>query len=146
MGRVFIIALAIIVALAVGGGVLFAILSSTPGDLSRPTWKLTRLVVNGLDQPLSASHRATIRFLASQRQVTGTGGCNSFGGSYTLIGNQVRFGDLRSTLVACADADAMEQESQYFQGLSQVTNYQVSGNTLTLSDGGGHVAMTFQAG
>ena len=44
-----------------------------------------------------------------ESQVTGSGGCNRLVGSFTLSEDELRFGPLASTRMACADA-VMERE------------------------------------
>jgi heat shock protein HslJ len=146
--RLILIILAVVAVLAVTAGIAYAALTSTPTSLSQPTWRLTRLVVDGQERPLSSSRPATLRFLTNEHQVAGSGGCNSFGGSYTLVGSQLHMRDLRSTLIACIGDDGasvMEQESHYFQALPLVTSYRLDGSTLTLTGDGGKVSLTFSA-
>lgn len=143
--RLILVILAVVAVLAVSAGIAYTALTSTPSSLSQPTWALTRLVVGGQEQPLSTTQPAMLRFLSNDRQVAGFGGCNSYGGSYTLIGNQVRFGELRTTLIACQDARVMEQESHYLQALQSVTSYSLDGSTLTLTGNGGKDILTFRA-
>jgi heat shock protein HslJ len=149
MGRRYIlIAVAVVGALAVGAIVALIVVSARstpPAALTQPTWTLTRLVVDGQVQTLSPSRPATLHFDAHTGQVSGTGGCNTFGGSYSLNGNQVQFGALRSTLIGCLDPVVNGQESHYFQALSDVLTYQIQGTTLTLSGDSGRVQLTFRA-
>jgi heat shock protein HslJ len=124
---------------------VFASRSAPPPALTQPTWTLTMLVVDGQEQGLSPSHPATIRFGAHDGQVSGSGGCNTFGGSYTLHDTQLQLGGLRSTLIGCLDPAVSEQESHYFQALPRVSTYRLEGNTLALSGESGRVQLTFRA-
>jgi heat shock protein HslJ len=142
------IAGAIVSMLAMGAIVALIVVAARrtpPATLTHPTWTLTRLVIDGQQQPLSPAHPATLQFGAVNDQVSGSGGCNTFGGSYALHGNQVQFGALRSTLIGCVDAVAGAQEHAYFQALSRVQTYQIVGTTLTLTSEGGEVQLTFRA-
>ncbi|HEU0028321.1 MAG TPA: META domain-containing protein [Ktedonobacterales bacterium] len=146
--RIIIITLAVVAALAVSGGIAYAALTATPTSLSQSTWTLTRLVVDGQEQPLSSTRPATLRFLSNDHQVAGSGGCNMFGASYMLVGSQLRISELRTTLMACAGDDGasvMEQESHYLQALPQVTSYRLGGSTLMLTGDNGRVSLTFRA-
>lgn len=146
--RFIVIILAVLALLIISAGITFAALSSTPSSLTQHSWTLTRLVVDGQEQPLSATRPATLRFLSQERQIAGSGGCNSFGGSYTLLGNQLRVSELRTTLIACIGDDGAsvtEQESHYLQALPLVTSYRLDGSTLTLTGDGGKVSLTFRA-
>ncbi|NOT39738.1 MAG: META domain-containing protein [Alphaproteobacteria bacterium] len=80
----------------------------------------------------------------SDTQVGGRGGCNSWGGSYELKGTSVRFGQMRSTLMACAYG--MDVETRFHEMLREVRTLTVAGDTLTLGgDGGGELATFFRA-
>ena len=142
------IILAVVAVLVVFAGIAYAALTSTPSGLSQPTWTLTRLVVDGQEQMLSTTRPATLRFLSQDRQIAGSGGCNSFGASYTLVGSQLRIGEMRTTLMACTGDDGasvMEQESHYLEAMQLVTSYRLDGSTLTLTGDGGKVSLTFRA-
>nr|MCU0465321.1 META domain-containing protein [Anaerolineae bacterium] len=81
-------------------------------------------------------------------QVGGSGGCNSYGGSYTVDGNSLRFSDVFSTLMACVDNMLNQQEADYFAALSQVTGYRRIGPerlVLDLSDGSALVFVAIPA-
>jgi heat shock protein HslJ len=143
--QIILIIVAIVAGLAVTAGIAYAALSSPPTSLSLPTWTLTQLVVDGQEQPLSPAHPATLRILARDHQVAGSGGCNSYGGSYTLFGNQMRVGELRTTLIACADETIMTQESHFLAALPRVTSYRIDASTLILTGNGGKDRLTFQA-
>lgn len=72
-------------------------------------------------------------------QAGGSGGCNSYGGGYTVDGNWLQFSDITSTLMACLSDEVMQQEADYFATLSQVTGYRRIGPdrlVLDLSDSG----------
>jgi heat shock protein HslJ len=57
-------------------------------------------------------------------RAAGKGGCNGYGGSYTLEGSALRFGPLAATKMACA-TELMDQEQAYFDLLAQVERYVV---------------------
>jgi len=69
----------------------------------------------------------------------GSGGCNSYGGTWTLDGQSLTLGEVVSTLMACADNAAMQQETAYFAALRSVTTSQVAGDELTLDYAGGRL-------
>src|SRR5262249_36092639 len=51
--------------------------------------------------------------LGADGNASGRGGCNGYGGPYTLAGDALRFGPLAATKMACAPA-LMDQEQRYF--------------------------------
>jgi heat shock protein HslJ len=65
--------------------------------------------------------------------VTGTSGCNKFGGQFTVEGDQITFNEIVSTLKLC-DTPLMGQEEAMQQVLSGTATYMIEGNTLTLTN------------
>lgn len=93
----------------------------------------TAWVLVSLDgAPVVDGSEVTLQFGADNR-VSGSGGCNSFGGPYLVDGDSIAFGMLASTLMACMDEDLMQQEAAFFQALNAVSSYAIEGNTLTLT-------------
>lgn len=136
IAAVLAVALAVFVATRVYAG---------PATLTDRSWTLTRLVVNGREQPLSGAHPATLRFQPRNHNISGSGGCNSYGGSYSILGGSLRFENTYSTLMACADTTIMEQESAYTQALVKVGSYRLEGDTLTLEGDSERLLMIFHA-
>jgi heat shock protein HslJ len=64
-------------------------------------------------------------------QVTGSGGCNRFSGSYGAGRDTLRFGRLTSTLMLCDDGGI---ETEFFRVLDETRRYRVQGRTLELLD------------
>lgn len=62
--------------------------------------------------------------------VSGFAGCNSFSGTYTLEGLQLRFNELASTLRGCLDP---AMNDALVEVLRDVDNYSRSSNTLSLN-------------
>lgn len=147
--RGMLFAVAFVTVLVVGGIVAAIVFASAPGTppvaLTQPTWTLTKLVVDGQEQPLSATHPATLHVGARDGQVSGSGGCNAYGGSYSLHGDQLQVSDLRSTAIGCLDAGVAGQESRYFQALPRVQTFEITGSTLLLRGDGDRVQLTFRA-
>jgi heat shock protein HslJ len=73
-------------------------------------------------------------------RVGGATGCNSMGGRYEADGERIRFSDLFSTKMACVEEERMRQETRFVRVLERADRYSISGDTLTLSEGGTVVA------
>ncbi len=108
-------------------------------DLNGTVWTLTSL--NG--QPVLDGTQPTLAF--ADGQASGNASCNSFGGDYTLSGDELTFGALMSTLMACFPEEVMDQEQAYLSALASTASYQVDGNTLILLDADGNVLAEFVA-
>lgn len=85
-------------------------------SLTSTDWQLES--VDGA--PLSAGTSASLRF--ENGQVSGNGGCNRFGGSYSQNGPALTFGDIMATRMAC-DVPRMELELRVHDRLRQVDGY-----------------------
>ena len=109
-------------------------------DLVGTTWVATAInngrggVISSL--ALEAAH-ATATFAADGR-VSGFGGCNGFGGSYTLDGDSMQIGPLAATRKACVEPEGVgELESWYFAALERVATWSIHEGRLQLRDGEG---------
>lgn len=77
-------------------------------------------------------------------RLSGKGGCNSYGAEYTVDGDQLTIGQAISTLMACADADVMAQETAYYQALSRAATFRIDGDTLEIRDADGALLVSFE--
>ncbi|HEX8035813.1 MAG TPA: META domain-containing protein [Ktedonobacterales bacterium] len=115
--------------------------------LAQSTWTLTQLVVNGHEQLLVPSHAPTLHFQPQDDLtggIRGTGGCNSYSGSYTLTDTMLRISTLGTTNMACT-ANVMDEEYAYLGALPHVERYNLGGDTLMLGSADGSVRLTFHA-
>ena len=63
--------------------------------------------------------------------LAGSTGCNQLGGDYTVEGDQITFGQIVSTLIACPDLQMAQEEAMY-QVLMQTASFNIEGDTLTI--------------
>ena len=68
--------------------------------------------------------RSTITLDADGR-VAGSGGCNRIAGSYTLAGETIGFGQMISSMMACAPAVG-EQEQRFLQALGATRRWRIT--------------------
>jgi heat shock protein HslJ len=99
-------------------------------------WNVTG-INNGREAVVSpqAGTRVTAAF-APDGRITGSGGCNTYTGTYTVEGRSVRIGPLASTRRACEPA-VMEQEAQLLAAMGKVAAFDTSGPTAMLRDASG---------
>jgi heat shock protein HslJ len=95
-------------------------------------WKLASIRVSDVLSSALADVEAGLTF-NEDGTVTGTSGCNEFGGSYTVEGDQITFKDIVSTLKLC-DTPLMEQEEAMQQVLTDTATYQIVDNTLRITN------------
>ncbi len=75
---------------------------------------------------------APITAIFQQGQVTGSGGCNTYSGSFTTFASDITIGALTVTGLTC-DPAVMDQETFYLARLQVVDKYQIEGSQLRLS-------------
>ena len=93
---------------------------------------------------LIGGREVTLRF--GEASVEGSGGCNTYGGSYTASKDNLRLSGVYATEMACMEPKGiMEQEQAYFQALNAVASYRVSGERLELFDEGGAQTLVYVA-
>lgn len=98
-------------------------------SLEGTSWKLEYFNKN---RPV-AGHEPTISF--EDGQVSGTAGCNSYGGGYEVDGEKISFGAMFMTEMWCEGDGLMDQESTYLALLGQAESYQVVDGVLTIYAG-----------
>jgi heat shock protein HslJ len=76
-------------------------------------------------------------------ELTGNVGCNSFGGDYEVNGNQITFGSIISTLMACEDPIGA-QESAVLKTFTDTATYDLSGDTLTITSADGSTSIVLK--
>jgi heat shock protein HslJ len=105
--------------------------------LSGRTWTLAALGAPGAEKLLLAGTTVTVTFGADGK-LSGSAGCNSFGGGYTADGKNLAVGALASTKKYCGDITGlMDQESAFLAALASAKTYEVQGNQVVMLDAGG---------
>lgn len=145
----------------VGENVLWRSTQSFPaltGDAPNSVDVLVERMVERSEVALSDSHWLVVRMNGAEVQsakvpeldfgqdgrVSGTSGCNRFTGSYTEGNGRLELGPLASTRMACPDALG-QQETDFFQALSQVVAYGVRAGHTVLLGADGTVLMQLMA-
>ena len=76
-------------------------------------------------------------------EVRGTGGCNSYSGSYKIDGSQIKFDAIGWTAMACLDPEGvMEQETLVMDFFMNAERYELEEDRLTIFRSDGE-ALTF---
>jgi heat shock protein HslJ len=105
----------------------------TAGDqvLANTEWRLVSFGRTGSVSNVIKGTKVTIRFGADGR-VNGSSGCNSYSGTYRLRGSDASFGRMISTMRACLDQRANQQEQSYLAALQSASRFRLSSNQLTI--------------
>jgi putative lipoprotein len=99
------------------------------------TWTLRAYTLGGTETRVTADPRPTISFDGSR--AAGSTGCNQYGGAYTVDGTVLTIRQVAQTLRACAEPVA-RLESAFTQILQNVNQFNVGGDTLTLTTATGN--------
>ncbi len=86
--------------------------------LKNSSWRLERWERQGSAVTLVPQTEVSLHF--EDNQVNGFGGCNSFGGSFDLVDDQLTLGILDATQKGC-DPVVMNQEAQFLSALQSVS-------------------------
>lgn len=117
--------------------------ATTPAatGLSAHPWMLVKL--GDRTNPMGAGDKPPVlAFSSTDMRANGFGGCNRFSGSYTIVGDSLRFGPLMSTKMACPGNDQVE--IGYLAALGATLTYTLADSLLILHGAGGTALAEFQ--
>ena len=120
---------------------IFAPYTPTPEvTLDGTAWSLTAFTEDGTTTSLLADTQITLSF--EDGQASGSAGCNSYFGPYTLEDGELHIGPVAITEMYCMSPEGvMEQETRFVDILTNVTLFERDADQLTLktADGRGLV-------
>jgi heat shock protein HslJ len=106
---------------------------SAANGLGGVEWTLDEL--DGIPLDLADDERAPFLLLdLEEAYVTGSGGCNRLVGSFALAEDELRFGTLATTRMACSET-VMARERDLLAALARVTAYELDQHSLVLLAG-----------
>jgi heat shock protein HslJ len=127
-----------------GGGGTLTYEAEQQLPLEGTSWRLDG-ITTGTDAVSSvlAGTEVTARF--EDGTMSGSSGCNTYTGGYTVDGDAIEIADLASTARACADPAVDAQELAYYDALGRAAFTEVTGSTLTLRDEQGGFLLSYVA-
>lgn len=102
--------------------------SMAPGAQALAGTSWTAQSING--QAIVGPRTPTLNFAAEQR-VSGSGGCNSYFGAYTLRSGALSIGEMGRTEMAC-EVPIMQQEDTFLAALGDARAFDMTNETLTI--------------
>jgi heat shock protein HslJ len=117
------------------------LLGACGGGTSKDPLKGTSWALTAIDgTPPAEGSTLTVQF--TDGQISGSSGCNSYGGLYEVKGDSITTDSIVMTLMACVDSGVMEQEQTFLQYLQDAQTFKLSEGQLQVfrSDG---KALTF---
>jgi heat shock protein HslJ len=128
-----------------GGGRSLATFVAQSEGLAGTQWEVTAYN-NGKQAVVSLSRGSRITLAFTADGVTGSSGCNRFSGPYSIDGEGVKIGPLRTTRMMCAEpADVMAQERAFLAALQGAGTVRREGNRLELRTAAGAIAVQASA-
>lgn len=115
---------------------------TTSASLTNTNWQLISFGVTGAETPVLPEFPITLTF-GADGSVGGSGGCNSYGGEYQAQDNTLTLSKLVSTMRACVDDRANQQEQHYLQALGTANQFMLAGDHLMLSSTTGDDVLNF---
>jgi uncharacterized lipoprotein YbaY/heat shock protein HslJ len=115
--------------------------NETAAAIEEQYWKLVS-VGGGPVKVTEPQREPHIILHSDTKRVSGSGGCNRLTGSYTLKGEQITFGQMAGTMMACPDG--MEQEQAFLAALTHATRWRVTHGEMQLFDASGTLLAQFK--
>ncbi|MDX1413682.1 MAG: META domain-containing protein [Candidatus Promineifilaceae bacterium] len=107
-------------------------------NLANTSWTLSALYVNQIPAPGVIQ----TAYFGVTNDISVNGGCNSYGGTYTVSGSSITIGPLAGTLISCGES-VDSQEQAYLSALEAARTFAINGSQLLLYDGGGNEVARF---
>jgi heat shock protein HslJ len=135
----YVIALLAAMSFAVAQGQTSRTLATDQRSLTGIDWQLVSLGPVGAETAVIAGTTVTLKF-AEDGRANGSTGCNSYGGTYQVRGDNISFSRIASTRRACLDQNANEQEHRFLSIIETANRFRLATNRLAiLSDRGPNV-------
>jgi heat shock protein HslJ len=121
-------------------GTVLAQFDAAPANPLLGVWRIDSYLIDEstITAPVEGSAPA-VSFLEGS-EVSGTTGCNSFDGTYRIVGSTLVVGPLSTTKMGCPD-DLAAQETAILAALDAASAYSVRGDTATLRDRDGQMVL-----
>jgi putative lipoprotein len=126
-------------------GILLALTACFPTEsgLVGTNWMLTSYGPISAPTPTLPGIETSLSFGADGK-LSGRLGCNILGGDYKITGQNITFGPVLTTKIACNEAQ-MAQETAAFHVLQDTASFKLDGNILSIRSSDGNSILTFQA-
>lgn len=115
--------------------------SESESSLAGTQWQLESFGPAASEMSVIAGSTITLEF-ETAAQAGGTGGCNVYGGDYTVQGDAISFAQINSTLRAC-EPSINEQEQRYFEALQTAVSFTQTADQLTILYNDGKSVLNF---
>ncbi len=105
------------------------------------TWNVVQFNNGSGINTLIQGTEITMAF-GSNGRLTGSAGCNSYNGTYTVNGNRLTVSDVGSGMMMCTEpSGVMEQEQAFILALQYSSSFQVDGTQLRIENQSGNLSI-----
>ena len=125
------------------GGSPILVYAAGPANPLEGDWNVTGYN-NGKEAVTSPTSGTSLTATFTADAVSGSSGCNTYNGTYTLDGDALKIGPLATTRMAC-DQAVMDQETLFLAALAASTTVEQTGATVTLRNAAGATQVTLAA-
>ena len=101
-------------------------------------WVVTKLNGQPLVSASDARNIPSLQLDKATKRFGGADGCNRIMGTYTISKNQLSFGPIASTMMACLDSNNNELSRNYTDALKKVASFKLGDKALILLDSYGN--------
>lgn len=123
---------------------LVNVVESAPDNpLADTQWHLVSYLDGSEVKPVLENSVVSIAFQADG-VYAGFGGCNSYGGTYSVNGSQITISAPTTSRISC-EGELTQQEITYLTLLPTAETYQFVNNQLTIADSTGQIILTYAA-
>ena len=116
--------------------------AQSPADLEGKAWVLTQFI-NAAGETDIVDVGVNAEFDGST--ISGVSGCNQYNASYEATGNEISFGAIAGTQMACPEPQ-MSVEARYLELLATVATFEIDGRSMSMADGEGTPILQFGQG
>ena len=104
--------------------------NSNANELAGTTWTIKSIPSFTLEK---YNKVPTLTFMDTANKIGGNGGCNGFGGEYTVDGKKLKLEKIIATMMACMEGS--KTENKLMQAYQETDNYEIVGDVLKLKKG-----------
>ena len=118
--------------------------TSEMATLEGTSWKLVSYFTAN-DSAVDVLPGTAITALFRRGEISGSGSCNRYAGTYTVSGEKLTVNAVGTTLMYCSPEELMAQEKLFLADLNLAASYKILGNQLQVFDREGYVLLTYKA-
>jgi heat shock protein HslJ len=97
---------------------------------------------NGQEAVVSTDSTSKITLEFKDGSISGTGSCNLYGATYEVDGENITFGNITATEMACEEA-LMQQEREFFNALGNTATFTITPGSLEFRSADGAMQVSF---